>query len=47
MNLEGAKSKAHPYFTPNQFYRIDNIGNYKGVMLCTRPNEAIGQPKEK
>lgn len=25
----------------------NNIGNYKGVMLCTRPNESIGQVKER
>lgn len=27
--------------------RTASIGNYKGVMLCTRPNEYMNAPKEK
>jgi len=41
--LEGMKSN-NAY---SELIFIDNIGNYKGVMLCTRPNESIGLPKER
>lgn len=26
-------------------YKMANIGNYKGVMLCNRPNEPTAKPK--